>query len=182
MAIVFDVTFRNLARSAAVEAAIRERAEKLDQFHPSIMRCHVMVEALHRRPQRAGTVYHVRVDVRVPGGELVAHEEPAPQRFHEDVFLAIREAFDHVRRELEDHARLRRLDVKTHEEQPRGRVAKLFPDRGYGFIESAEGVEVYFHRNSVLHRGFDELAVGTEVRFVEEEGEQGPQASTVAVV
>jgi cold shock CspA family protein len=60
-------------------------------------------------------------------------------------------------------------------------VSKLFPEQGYGFIETRAGAEVYFHRNSVLNHAFDRLTTGTEVRFVEEEGEKGPQASTVAV-
>jgi cold shock CspA family protein len=123
----------------------------------------------------------VRVDVIVPGHEFVGHREPPLQHFHEDVYIAIRDAFDQVRRELEDHARRQRGDVKTHEESPHGRVTKLFPERGYGFIETPDGLEVYFHRNSVLDHGFDRLAVGTEVRFVEEAGERGPQASTVAI-
>jgi ribosomal subunit interface protein len=160
---------------------VRERAARLDRYYPRIMSCRVIVEASHRRSRTAGTVYHVRVHVTVPGGELVAHGEPPLQRFHEDVYIAIRDAFDQVRRELEDYSRRQRGDVKRHEEQPRGLVSKLFPERGYGFIESPDGTEVYFHRNSVQGHAFDRLAFGTEVRFVEVEGEQGPQASMVAI-
>lgn len=176
------ITFKNLEHSDAVEAAAREHAERLDKFHPRIMSCRVLVEATHRRPRTAGTVYDVRVHVTVPGGDLFAHDEPPPQRFHEDVYIAIRDAFDRMRRELEDYARERRQDVKTHEAAAReGRVTKLFPDRGYGFLETEDGLAVYFHRNSVLAHGFDRLRVGTVVRFVEEAGDQGPQASTVVI-
>jgi ribosomal subunit interface protein len=181
MVIPVEVTFHNLAHSDAIEAAVREHAAKLDRFHPRITSCRVVVDVSHRRAGTAGAVYDVRVDVTVPGSELFAHGEPPPQRFHEDVHIAIREAFDRIRRELEDHARRQRWDVKSHEEQPRGRISQLFPEQGYGFIETPDGLDVYFHRNSVLHHGFDRLSVGTEVRFVEEEGERGPQASTVAV-
>jgi cold shock CspA family protein len=73
--------------------------------------------------------------------------------------------------------RRQRGAVKVHETPPLGRVAKLFSD--YGFVETADGREIYFHRNAVLHDGFDHLAVGAEVEIVEEQGEQGPQASTV---
>jgi ribosomal subunit interface protein len=180
MQIPLEVTFRNMRHSDAIEEAVRKRAEKLDRYHPRIMACRVMVEASHHRSTK-GAVYHVRVDVTVPGGEFVAHREPPLQNFHEDVYIAIRDAFDRVRRELEDHARAQRGDTKTHEQMPHGRVTKLFPDRGYGFIETPDELEVYFHRNSVLDHGFDGLAVGTEVRFVEELGERGPQASTVIV-
>jgi cold shock CspA family protein len=72
--------------------------------------------------------------------------------------------------------------VKTHVPAPHGRVSKLFPEQDYGFIETPEGGEIYFHRNSVLPPGFDRLEIGTEVRFAEEAGQEGPQASTVAIV
>ena len=101
------------------------------------------------------------------------------------MFLALRDAFDGVCRELQDYARVRRGEVKAHEprpERPHGRVIKLFPERGYGFLESEEGALVYFHEHSVLDGAFPRLSVGAEVRFEEEAGERGPQASTVAVV
>ncbi|MEE9542924.1 MAG: cold shock domain-containing protein [Thermodesulfobacteriota bacterium] len=72
--------------------------------------------------------------------------------------------------------------MKIHEVQPHGRISELFTDEGYGTIESSDGMEIYFHRNSVLNADFDKLEIGTEVRFVEEAGEKGPQASTVKVI
>jgi cold shock CspA family protein len=72
--------------------------------------------------------------------------------------------------------------VKVHEPTPYARVSKLFLHEGYGFLETADGREIYFHSNSVLEPGFDHLQIGTEVRFAEEQGAEGPQASTVAVV
>jgi cold shock CspA family protein len=77
--------------------------------------------------------------------------------------------------------RRQRGDTKTHEHQLHGRVSKLFSDEGYGFLETPEGDEIYFHQNSVLHQGFHRMQIGTEVRFVEEIGERGPQASTVVL-
>jgi cold shock CspA family protein len=59
-------------------------------------------------------------------------------------------------------------------------VTRLFPWEGYGFLTSADGREIYFDRRSVLNDAFDRLAEGIQVRYVEESGEQGPQASTVA--
>jgi cold shock CspA family protein len=77
-----------------------------------------------------------------------------------------------------------RQDVKTHEAPLHGKVLRLFPYEGYGFIDMSDGREVYFHRNSVVEGSFDELEEGAEVRVVvaEKEGEQGPQASTVKPV
>jgi cold shock CspA family protein len=87
-----------------------------------------------------------------------------------------------MRRRLEDHSRRQRGSVKTHEGPPQARVSRLFPEEGYGFLETPDGAEIYFHRNSVLGAGFDRLEIGAEVRYVMEQGEKGPQASTVIIV
>jgi cold shock CspA family protein len=182
MVIPMDIRFRHMARSAAVEEVVRRRGDKLDQLYPRVTSCRVLIEALHRMPRLRGVVHHVRVDITVPGGELVARREPPHLHFHEDVFVAVRDAFDSVCRELQDYARLRRGDVKVHEPRPHGRVVRLFLDRGYGFVESDEGYDVYFHEHAVADGGFRRLDVGAEVLFDEEEGVRGPQASTVVVV
>jgi ribosome-associated translation inhibitor RaiA/cold shock CspA family protein len=181
MQLPLQVTFRNLRKSEAVEAKIRERADKLDQFHQRIMSCRVAVELLHKHHLR-GNNYRVRVDVTVPGEELVVTRESEEHHAYTDVFVAVRDAFDTMDRLLEDYGRRQRRQVKTHEVPPHGRVVELYPDEGYGRIESADNRLVYFHRNSVLEDGFDKLQVGAEVRFVEEEGDVGPQASTVRPV
>jgi ribosomal subunit interface protein len=181
MMVPLEVTFRNMKHSDAIETAVRERAAKLERYFPRIISCRVIVEELARRERGRGLVYHVRVDVKVPGGELVGDKEPPSQRFHEDVYVALRDAFDAVARELEDFSRRERGDVKAHEPHPRGRISAIFTDRGYGFIEAQDGTPVYFHRNSVQHARFDHLSIGTEVSFVEEDGDKGPQARAVFV-
>jgi cold shock CspA family protein len=98
------------------------------------------------------------------------------------MYLAINDAFKETARRLEDYVRLRRGQVKERVGPPRGRVVKILPGEGYGFLEDEEGREIYFHRNSVLDGAFSRLEVGTEVRFAEEPGEKGPQASSVAVI
>jgi cold shock CspA family protein len=104
-----------------------------------------------------------------------------PRRAHEDIYVAIRDAFDATRRLLEDHVRQGRGDVKLHAVPDHGRIARLLPDRDCGFILSADSSEIYFHRNSVTNGGFEKLAVGDEVRFVVQDSEsaEGSQASTV---
>ena len=101
---------------------------------------------------------------------------------HEDIYVAIRDAFDATQRRLADYAQRQRGDVKPREAPPVVRVTKLFPTEGYGFITTLDGREIYFHKNSVLNDAFDRLEVGSEVQYVEEEGEKGPQASTVRLV
>jgi cold shock CspA family protein len=88
-------------------------------------------------------------------------------------------AFHEARRQLEDH--VRRLDrrVKAHVPPQRGQVARLSPEEGCGFLRTSDGREIYFHEHSVLRGGFPRLREGSVVRFVEEAGDEGPQASTV---
>jgi cold shock CspA family protein len=95
--------------------------------------------------------------------------------------LAIRDAFKAAGRRLEDYARRQRGDVKSREARPLAKVSQLFPDKGYGFLATADGRDIYFHKGSVLNRAFGRLRVGTTVSFVEEQGDKGPQASTVRI-
>ena len=180
MQLPLQVTFRNIAPVPAVEALIRERAESLERYFDRIIACRVVIEASTRR-QRKGNVYHLRVDLIVPGREIVVKRDPSEHHAREDILVAVRDAFDAARRQLEDHARGTRGDVKAHEAPPHGHIARLFREDGYGFIRSSEGDEIYMHRNAVVGKAFDALSEGDEVRYVvdEGEGEKGPQASTV---
>jgi cold shock CspA family protein len=178
------ITFRDMPTSAAVEARVREHVEALELLHPRITGCHVVVEE-HHRHQRQGRLYHVTVHLVIPEGEIVVKRDPAEHHAHEDVYVAVRDAFDAAARRLQDHLRRARGVVKQHEPTAYGTIERIFPENDYGFIRSAiDGQEIYFHRNSVLDGKFDDLQAGTEVRFAlhEGEGEQGAQASTVTVV
>ena len=177
-----QITFRNIDASPAVEAKIRERARELEQFFDRIVSCRVVIEAPHRR--RHGDLYHIRVDLKVPGHEIVVKRDPPEHHAHEDIYVAIRDSFDAVRRQLEDHVRRQRGDVKAHDVPAHGRIGSLIAERDYGFINASDGTEVYFHRNAVANGGFEKLQVGDEVRFSlhSGEGEKGPQASAVAPI
>ena len=179
MMLPLQITFRNMPRSGAVEQAIRDRAERLDRFCRHIMGCRVVVETRHRQHQ--GNLYHVRIDLTLPGREIVVGRERALHRTYEDVYVAIRDAFNSAGRRLEDFVRRDDMRVKAHEPAPHGRIARLVREEGYGFIGTTDGREIYFHRNSLLNAGFDRLEEGDPVRFHEEAGEKGPQASTVRV-
>jgi len=178
MQLPLQITFRDLPSSPAIEANIRKKAARLERFSDHIMACRVMVEAPHQRHHQ-GKLYSVRVDVTVPGGELVVSRAPSAHHAHEDVYVAIRDAFDAAVRQLEDYVRRHRGQAKIHLPPAHGQVLRLRPEEGFGIIETTDGREVYFHHNSVLDGGFDALEVGAEVRFAEEAGEKGPQASTV---
>ena len=181
MRLPLQVTFRNMQRSEAVEADVREKAAKLDTFYDGVMSCQVVVEAHHKHHHK-GNLYHVRIDLTVPGNELLVTREPKDHRAHEDVYVAVRDAFDAARRQLEDYVRRRRGRVKKHDTPLHGRVTELYPMEDYGRIQTPDGRDIYFHRNSVLGAEFDKLEIGTEVRCDEESGDHGPQATTVHVV
>ncbi|HZT83670.1 MAG TPA: HPF/RaiA family ribosome-associated protein [Gemmataceae bacterium] len=181
MKLPLQVSFRNLAHSDAIASLAREKAAKLDRFCDYIMSCRVVIEVPHRHHEH-GNLYGVRLDITVPGDEVVVNREPGERTTHRDVGVALRDAFDAAARLLEDYARRRHGLVKAHEEAPHAKVARLYSAEGYGFLATPDGREVYFHEHSVLDGGFKRLAVGTEVTFVEEEGEKGPQASTVRIV
>jgi cold shock CspA family protein/ribosome-associated translation inhibitor RaiA len=176
-----QISFRHMERSEAIEALIRDKVAKLDAFADHILGCRVVVEPAGKHHQH-GNLYEVRIDLTVPGEEIAVTREPSQHTDNRDIHVALRNAFDSARRQLEDYLRRRRGFVKALETAPHARVSKLFPQEGYGFLETPDGREVYFHRHSVLHEGFTDLQIGTEVTFVEEEGKKGPQASTVKPV
>lgn len=176
-----QITFRDIPHSDAVEAAIRDKAEKLNQFFEKILFCRVMVEAPHSHHHQ-GRLYRIRVDIGVPGTELVVSRAPAKHQAHEDIYVAIRDAFDAMRRQLQDYNRKLKRKVKTHVPPAHGKVTELEPAQGYGRILSSDGRDIYFHRNSLVRGDYGDLEIGSEVRFVEEAGDLGPQASTVHVV
>jgi ribosomal subunit interface protein len=183
MQIPVEVTFRGMDPSEAVEAKIRKKAEKLERYFDRIVSCRVVVESPHRRHQK-GKLYNLRIDIGVPGREIVVTHSGPKNHAHEDIYVAVRDAFNAATRQLEDHARKVRGDVKSHEVPPHGKVVRLFPYQGYGFVAMSDGREIYFHRNSVVNNAFDQLEIGHEVRVAVAEGEsaEGPQASTVTPI
>ncbi len=180
MRLPLQITFRHMDPSPALEARIRQRAEALDQFFDRITACRVVVECRHQRHQQ-GKQFEVRVDLTVPGAEIVVGRDAGANHAHEDAHVAVRDAFDAARRLLEDHARGRRGAVKLHAVPDHGRIVRLLPERDCGFILTAAGEEIYFHRNSVAGGAFDRLEIGAEVRVVAQHSEsaEGLQASTV---
>ncbi|MGA8312902.1 MAG: cold shock domain-containing protein, partial [Terriglobales bacterium] len=149
--------------------------------------------------QRKGNACHIRIDLTMPGGELVIKPQPSlrtrawltgktrsAKQFeldtpHKNVRLAIAAAFKAAGRRLQDYAGRQNGHVKTHEATPIAQITRLIPSEGYGFLTTQDGREVYFHQDSVLNRGYSRLRVGTKVTFAEEAGEKGPQASTVRI-
>lgn len=199
MVLPIQITFRNFDPAPDLDSLIRDQASRLERYYSRITSCRVMLEKAEGR--RRGNTYHVRIDLGMPQGELLVETEPSLRatlqdthgqkltksaeldRDHREPGRAVLDAFREMRRRLQDYARKQRGAVKA--KQPSletGRVIALYPDEDYGFLETAQGRQVYFHSDAVVEGHFNFLRLGTEVQFCEEEGEKGPQASTVKLL
>jgi cold shock CspA family protein/ribosome-associated translation inhibitor RaiA len=182
MEVPLQIAFEHIGHSDPIEARIREEAKKLEEFYGRITSARVVIGRPQHRHHK-GDTYAVRIHLTVPGGaDIVINRDPAVTGIHEDAYVTIRDAFKAARRQLQDLVRERQGQVKVHETPPHGRIASLRPEADHGFIASADGREIYFHRNSVEAGKFDELRVGEEVRFSEAAGVKGPQATFVRPV
>ena len=176
-----QITFRGMQPSAAIEHIIREKIGRLENFHDRITSCRVVVEAPHRHGQK-GQIYRIAIDVDVPGGVVVVNREPGRNHAHEDIHVAIRDAFSAAQRQLEDHVRKTSgYRVKEHPAKVHGTIDRIFPDEGYGFITTASGEELFFQQASVTGDGWQSLDVGSKVHFTAMDGEKGPYAVAVTV-
>ena len=120
-------------------------------------------------------MYRVRLDVKLPRREFTI-----TRRAGETPLTAVQSAFDAAERRLLGAAGRKRENRKPRARPRRGRVMEVYPTAGYGFLEGRDGSRLYFDERSVLHNGFGRLGPGSEVKYTEEEGLEGPQASTVA--
>lgn len=170
-----QITFRDMEHSDALEAHIREKAAKLETFFEPIMSCRVVVEMPHQHKHQ-GKVFNVRIDIGVPGKEIVVNRDQ-----HEDVYVALRDGFEAAKRQLKDYAHRLHGDIKTHQAEHLGQVARIFPDEGYGFIRRADGDELYFNADNLVNITLDQLREGTTVKFIEDVAAEGLQAKRVSV-
>lgn len=182
MQIAPQISFKGFRPSHTLRKRVEERIGRLEQFHDRITSCRVIVEAPHRHG-RLGQLYHVRIDITVPKGEIVVNREPELNHAHEDANVAVRDAFDAAQRRLEDYVRkIGGVRVKEHPLKTHGTVVRVFADEGYGFIATEDGREFFFERDSVTDDDWSILDVDTKVRFREMSGDAGPFAVAVSVV
>jgi cold shock CspA family protein len=177
-----EIDFQGMRGRPEVQASIQHHVAELEQRYGRVTACRVVLKGPGGH-QRTGGLYEVNIRLALPNGREVnvARTAQADERLA-DLSFAINDAFQHARRRLQDHVRRVQGQVKQHESQPMGTVKSLDASGEFGFLEAADGHEVYFHRNSVLDGAYNRLAVGTHVAFAEEMGEKGPQASTVKLL
>lgn len=109
MELPLTITAQDITLPESIEAVIREKAEKLERFYHHLIGCQIRVEGPGRH-HRNGGLFNVCIDLSVPGSELVVNHQP-----HEDLAVAIREAFAAARRRLDEHARLEREERRVAE-------------------------------------------------------------------
>jgi cold shock CspA family protein len=177
-----EIAFQRCEPSEAVRSEIAKQVSRLEKFSQRITSCRVVIAGPAAR-RRRGDLFKVNLHIAMPEHhDVVVAKSQGEVHEHEYPLVAIRDAFDAAVRQVEDVMRALRGEVKAHALQARGRVTKFLPEDNYGFIETPDGREVYFHRNAVLGGAFDRLKVGSQVRFVEEQGIKGAQASTVRAI
>lgn len=194
MQVPLEISYHNLDRSGWVDDYIRERAEHLDHMSGGLISCRVIVEQVQNQHQ-TGNPFRVRVEASMPPQKvLIGNKEGIVGDTHVQLRPIIRHAFDAVERQARKTRQILRGETKPRYgsetlSEPRplapsvGLVVRIFRDEGYGFIKiPTDNEEYYFHQNAVLHRDFERIELGTQVRFEPSLGDEGPQASTVQII
>lgn len=174
MKIPMQTTFHGLNHSAEIESKIVEAAEKLHRIYAEIVSCRVVVDLANRR-HRKGNLYTIGIDLSVPGTELHVGHEPGDRNAHKDVFVAIRDAFNAMERQLQEYAKGRRGEAKrgaaAHE-----KASELFLEEDADFMETIDDSSADFSRNGGHNNGIDRPLSDSESEFAEDEGSDRPRA------
>lgn len=176
-----EIVFQGVGEQPDVRGSIRQHVAELEQRFVRLTACRVVLKGPGGR-HRTGGLYEINIRLSLPGHEVEVTRTPKADERHSDLTFAVNDAFKRAQRQLQDHVKHLRGEVKAHEGLPTGKVKSLDSSGEFGFLQAADDHEVYFHRNKVLGDAFHHLAIGTRVAFVEESGENGPQASTVKVL
>ena len=176
-----QIVSRDMRLSPSIRFAIRERFSHLQQLFDGLVRCEVTIDRPHRHHRKGGK-YHITIRMSVPGNTLAVSREAEEDGAHEIFPIALHDAFRaaerrllHYSKKMQDHG-----PISNHFQ--RGWISRIYPDLDYGFIQCTDGREIYFHRNSVKGGHFENLNEGMVVRFQDEPGDKGPQASFVRSV
>ena len=176
------IEFQGMAGTPELEAAIAEHVAQLEQRWSRITACRVVLKGPGEHHQ-AGGLYEVHIHLALPDGrEVNVRRTAPPDDRRTDLTFAINNAFKRARRQLQDQHRRTQGQIKHHDSVPVGTVVRLDRSAEFGFLETSDGREIYFHRNSVLDDAFSRLAAGARVTFVEEQGDKGAQATTVKLL
>lgn len=168
-----QITIRDIPISSALETNIRKRVEKLQRFYKRIISCHVVIE-VPQKHKHQGKLYNVRIDLTVPP----KMEFVVTRKKDQDVYIAIREAFNAMTKQLKEYAHKRHGQVKFHHNVMHGHIVRIFSKEGYGFIKGADGNEYYFSITN-LQLPMNKLHLGDAVEYIPEQLSEGKQAQHV---
>jgi len=182
MQIPAQIQFQGMQGTSAIGEVIADHVAQLEKRWGRITACRVVVKAPSEHHKKGG-LYEVHVHLALPDGrEVNVQRTPPADERHSDLTFALNDAFKHARRQLQDEVRRAQGQTKRHEGPSIGTVVSIDPLGEFGFLQSGDGQEIYFNRNSVLNGGFARLRVGSRVTFAEEQGDKGPQATTVKLL
>lgn len=170
-----QITMRDIPHSDALDAYIKMKVAKLEGVFSHIVGCHVVVAVPHKH-QHQGKQFNVRIELNVPGKEIVVNHD-----HHEDVYVALRDAFDAAKRQVDDYLNRLNRQTKEHDREFVGHVVQLFLEEEYGFIGRADGARFYFNSDNLVSPSFANLKEGDEVKFIENAYSERLQAKRVSV-
>ena len=176
-----QIDIQGMGLNPEIRRVITARLAQLEDRFGRITAGRVALKAPggHRRQG----LFEINIRLALPDGrEVNVERTPYKDERYADLDFAVNDAFNRARRQLQDQVRKLQGQVKHHEGAAFGTVCELDPLGEFGFIDTGDGREIYFHRNSVLDGKFAELGVGSRVSFAEEVGDKGPQASTVKLM
>jgi len=174
-----EISFRDVDASEMHRDKIQEEIDKLERYFDRITSCRVVVDQPHQHSEH-GNLYRVGIRLNVPDKQLVVSRDPGESTERQDLGVAITDAFQTMRRQLEQYVeQMRRGRRKGRDPVRHGKVVRLMPDEGYGFIRTPDGRDVYFHENTISSATLDDLHAQHPVWFTEEEGDKGPMAREV---
>lgn len=174
-----EISFRDIDPSDMHRDKIREEIDKLERYFDRITACRVVVDQPHKQAEH-GNQYRVGIRLTVPTKQLVVNRNPTERDDSQNLDTAITDAFQAMRRQLEQYVQQMRSDRQKGEAPVRhGKIVRLMPDESYGFIRTPDGRDVYFHENTLSSATLDDLNAQHPVWFTEEQGDKGPMAGEV---
>jgi ribosome-associated translation inhibitor RaiA len=158
------ITFHQLDHSKALGQRISNKAQKLLKFHPYVSYCRIVVNQPHHHKHK-GNLYNIHLEIKVPGQELVINKQPGVKTHpHQDPYVAVDDAFKAAERSLNRYKEKMEGIIKHHQPPLHGTISKL--ENNYGYIESPNHSEIYFHENTLDSKmKFSDLTVGSTVHF-----------------
>ena len=176
-----QISFQNMDSSEALEQRVREHWARVERHYDRITSARIVIQAPHRQPHKS--TLGISISIGVPGRDIVVKRERRLHESDDNAAWVINEAFHAAERQLEDYAQKLRRDVKANPgaEREYARIVNLYPEQDYGFIETRERLNIFFHRDVLRDAALEDLKVGSEVLYTlaPDEGSMGPMASSV---